>query len=619
MAEQMETPGSNADTSVNGGKAGASKDKSCPFCHQAFTSSSLGRHLDLYIKEKNPKPADGIHDVDEIRKLRGGITRRQPRNSTSKRDDSTPAGTPGIQERRSSLSNPEASGKISPSLGRENGAADAYGQIGKQGYQVNQACWEATGVINNIPLPRNGGSAQGWDGEDRDVTNRQEGRSRSVSKHILAKTTFEQKQKMIEALDNAKAAELALRELLGSFRAAKYVYPFLANSKIKSCRQRIDGTSIFDYDPLSLDFPALTLRCLPPPPTLYQSTPLPNAISWSILPPNDQQHQALRSHFSSEFSKWRVTCAIATTAQPDDLSYPPPPTLFPQLGDDIEIAQRAEADAADLEAKISDHLEQMFTHWASLSTQKRTEIWTMELARSVGRKSEEIQRLKKEKEFSQQEKAHLKLQVDELSRLQHPREFALVPPSTIPIDDKLVAEAGEMGLRSLGIGWSLLDRNEHIDKSIKRAIGRWKGIVKEARGSGHNLSGMAAQRSLSGELSIPLQKPSQNRAPILPQKHAHQLSSTQSDPRSNSNANVMTIAPMTNGTDHLESDQDADADADMEEDDSFVDMGPGRTGPEVQMAHGAGFRLSDGLNGQRTAMDGLENTTCVAGYVRIGA
>jgi hypothetical protein len=33
---------------------------------------------------------------------------------------------------------------------------------------------------------------------------------------MLAKTTFEQKQKLIDALDNAKAAELALRELLGS-------------------------------------------------------------------------------------------------------------------------------------------------------------------------------------------------------------------------------------------------------------------------------------------------------------------------------------------------------------------------------------------------------------------
>ncbi|KAF1911931.1 hypothetical protein BDU57DRAFT_542548 [Ampelomyces quisqualis] len=61
----------------------AAKDKTCPFCGQAFTSSSLGRHLDLYIRPKNPKPADGIHVVDEIRRLRGGITRRQAKSGVS--------------------------------------------------------------------------------------------------------------------------------------------------------------------------------------------------------------------------------------------------------------------------------------------------------------------------------------------------------------------------------------------------------------------------------------------------------------------------------------------------------------------------------------------------------
>ena len=75
------------ESSLLGAQAGAktTKDRSCPFCRQAFTSSSLGRHLDLYIKPKNPKPPDGVHDVIEIRKIRGGITRRQPRsNMTAK-------------------------------------------------------------------------------------------------------------------------------------------------------------------------------------------------------------------------------------------------------------------------------------------------------------------------------------------------------------------------------------------------------------------------------------------------------------------------------------------------------------------------------------------------------
>lgn len=222
MAEQIGTPGSNADLSVNGGKTGALKDKACPFCHQQFTSSSLGRHLDLYIKEKNPKPADGIHDVDKIRKLRGGITRRQPRNSTSRREDSTPAGTPGAAERRSPRPESERQGNRSPSLRRDDtGSSDVMNFKARPGYYINKPSWESTGVINNIPPLRNGDS-RSWDGEDRDVGRRIEGRNRPVSKQMLAKTTFEQKQKMIDALDNARAAELALRELMGSFRAAKY-------------------------------------------------------------------------------------------------------------------------------------------------------------------------------------------------------------------------------------------------------------------------------------------------------------------------------------------------------------------------------------------------------------
>ena len=268
---------------------------------------------------------------------------------------------------------------------------------------------------------------------------------------------------------------------------------------------------------------------------------------------------------------------------------------------------------------MSDHLHQMFAHWTSLPVQKRAEIWTLELARSVGRKFDEAQRLKKEKELSQQETAHLKLQVDELSRLQHPREFRLVPPSTIPMDSRFMAEAGAIAIKAKQIGWSILDRNEQLDKSIERAIGRWKGVVKEARGAGPNSAGMATQRSLSGELSTPLQPLSQSRTPILPQ-HAQHHSPMKANKPSNSNSNGMNNTAMTNGADDPGSDQDADADADMEEDESFVEMDVRQRAPEAQIPQGAGFRLSNGVNEQRnTVMDGLENTSCVSGYVRIGA
>lgn len=233
MTEQMGTPNSSADLSVNGSKNSAPKDKNCPFCNQAFTSSSLGRHLDLYIKDRNPKAADGIHIVDEIRKIRGGITRRQPRNSTSKTEDSTPTGTPGGSERRSPHMDSDMTGSDTPSLRRGDAAAmnimcmsrGVPGHIQntrRPNFVVNGGTWESTGVMNHIPQTRNGEPSRSWDGdESRDGSRRLDGRNKSVSKQTFAKITFEQKQKTMEALDNAEAAKLALREVLGGFRAAK--------------------------------------------------------------------------------------------------------------------------------------------------------------------------------------------------------------------------------------------------------------------------------------------------------------------------------------------------------------------------------------------------------------
>jgi hypothetical protein len=229
----MNSPGSNAGSSTNAPKTSAVKDKACPFCRQPFTSSSLGRHLDLYIKEKNPKPADGIHNVEEIRKMRGGITRRQPRNSTSKREDSTPAGTPKVNGDGSGKTSPlsEATAKggaaqalRSPNIQRLPIDASEDSTKGSHRTLFNTPTWHSTGVINDIPpVIRNGDSGK-WDVDSE--SRKLEGR-RTVSRQMLAKATFDQKQKMSEALDTARAAELALREVLGSIRAAKYAHSSL--------------------------------------------------------------------------------------------------------------------------------------------------------------------------------------------------------------------------------------------------------------------------------------------------------------------------------------------------------------------------------------------------------
>lgn len=193
-------------------KLSAPKDKKCPYCKQAFTSSSLGRHLDLYIKEKNPKPPDGLHDVEAIRKLRGGITRRQARGSLGARKDSTPAGTPRPVPKR------EASNQEIEPMGAapmpKDGTYAADSSFSRFPFVPR---WEATGVINDIP------SKGSWDGDAESDPAKRPPMQRTVSKQAVQKAQFDMKQKLSDAMDTARAAELALRELLGSWRAAKYV------------------------------------------------------------------------------------------------------------------------------------------------------------------------------------------------------------------------------------------------------------------------------------------------------------------------------------------------------------------------------------------------------------
>lgn len=186
------TPGSNADTTKT------PKDKNCPFCHAPFTSSSLGRHLDLYIKEKNAKPPDNIHDVDEIRRLRGNVTRRQARTSSAKREGSTPS---------SAKDTPIPDETSPPSTLHYINAGPPDG--GPVRISLNRPSWQATGVINDLPpVVRESPSYP---------------KPRNMIRRALTKGEILRKQDALEERERGRAAELALREVLESVKSAKSV------------------------------------------------------------------------------------------------------------------------------------------------------------------------------------------------------------------------------------------------------------------------------------------------------------------------------------------------------------------------------------------------------------
>ncbi|KAI0204498.1 hypothetical protein F4808DRAFT_474993 [Astrocystis sublimbata] len=466
------------DDSAAAAKTSATKDRQCPYCGQAFTSSSLGRHLDLYIKAKNPKPPDGVHDVDAIRKMREGITRRQARGSHARRDVSYP-GTPGTPGTPSySKTSPGADSVLRPPAIPKEGQFVVDRQSLPYPFQPT---WEATGVINDIPVTTsdhgNGGSSSWASWRARASPARDTpARSQRAPSRVAQKTQLDTKQRMAEAVDTARAAELALRELLSSIRAAK---------------QHVDMNSLpFDFDPLSLDFPALTLQCLQPPPTLFSSTPHPTSTSWSIQPPSKKQYDALHMYFRDEFQKWRVHCATAVTATAMDLTYPPSETSFPR--DLRESVKKAEKAAALLERQVQEHLQSTYHVWEQLSLPRRAELWGLELARSVGRRQKQLDKFKETEFTIKQENANLKTQIEHLNSLQQPREYRIVPPATLPIEETFMNYLLGIGASGVhGVAVTLEERHVDLNTMVSRAIDRWKSVIVSTRSAG-----MGSQKSL---------------------------------------------------------------------------------------------------------------------------
>lgn len=168
------------------------KDRKCDYCHQSFTSSSLGRHLDQFIYKKKP---DGIHDVEAIRRVRSSITRRQARTTTGKRDGSPD----GSQKRGQSES--YGAGDSSSSKARDPPVRMMF----------NTPTWHATGVINDIPNPSRT--------LDAPRIPPSQPRAGSGSWQL---PDYASRGATANNPDTMKALELALREVLDNIKAARY-------------------------------------------------------------------------------------------------------------------------------------------------------------------------------------------------------------------------------------------------------------------------------------------------------------------------------------------------------------------------------------------------------------
>lgn len=429
-------PGTSASTpnSTSAGATGvkAAKDRKCPFCAQAFTSSSLGRHLDLYIKPKNPKPPDGVHDVVEIRKLRGGITRRQPRSSMKGSNNDTQesvqshsnSATPSAAARRPTRTD---HGRVVAEADESPAASprSPHGSHGpRTGTVFNSANWQATGVINNLPPREPSRNAM----RPENATSTGQAQRVHDMRHDAGGNRFQRPDfesegmwKLQEAAEMGRAAEMALREVLGSLEAAQ---------------KTLTPQHLYeDFDFFALNFPGLTLAILPPPSTLFSPTPFPSADSWTLDPPTQRQFDTMARLLNE-----RVALRRKTENVPD--------TLFFQH---------------------HAHLAGALEHWQGLSDQDRASAWNLEILRSVSRGQEQQRQLRSRLEQSEQRVRHLETEYDRLSRCQLPREYLMHPPNTTAIPTNIMREVRPSSFRSevAAMGYD-----------AEAILGKWRSTIR---------------------------------------------------------------------------------------------------------------------------------------------
>ena len=193
----------NQDASEDTPKTLAPKDRSCQYCHQPFTSSSLGRHLDQFLFKKKP---DGIHDVDEIRQQRGGITRRSAKRASLAKQE---------MEGSHSMHGNNASPAGYPSRGADaltnvNATPDSATR-----HHVNALPWQTMGMTNGQSASSIASPATGL-GEGKVGKRKYSSIETTAAKDILSLRGEPGSDK-----ETTRALELALREVLDTVRAAR--------------------------------------------------------------------------------------------------------------------------------------------------------------------------------------------------------------------------------------------------------------------------------------------------------------------------------------------------------------------------------------------------------------
>lgn len=462
---------------VDEAKLQSSKDKECQYCHQKFTSSSLGRHLDQFISKKKP---DGIHNVDEIRKLRAGITRRTARGSRKPGAHSEHDEPSSQSHEPSPVSQQPVS--VTPFVETLN-----RGIPGQNDLRFNRMNWQATGVITDPPTVKSGNLTTTSPSAAHALppNNNIAGTKRSFS-------TYATDLNPTSSGETTRALELSLREVLDAVRSAtKKASPL---------------PTPYSFDFTAQTFPSLCLLLLPAPSTLFKPSPFAVPNSVSISAPSLEQHQALHERIPREIDKWRWDTLSHSQRNP--------------VPGGLTIAEQAEFLTHSAQSWTNDslaHLDMAYRNYTNQTLESRQELWNIELLRAYKGEKDKLKEANERIERITQEVNQLQQQVDYLSRCQWPREMALWPPERSGIDESLRKELRAINLLSnqdlshnaesnLPEEAATSDPSRGDRWDFDKLVNKWKRHVREdrARRAGvqsqsQNPAGNSAMASVMGD------------------------------------------------------------------------------------------------------------------------
>ena len=239
-----------------------------------------------------------------------------------------------------------------------------------------------------------------------------------------------------------------------------------ANKALHSAQ--INPPSPFEFDLLSLTFPAMCLQCLSAPPTLFSSHSIPTTRSWSVEPPGLTQFESLQRWLETKLQAWRQrTRTIALEKQ------------HQMNGLNGHLAHNQLSTEVSEETCYTNHLHDAFQAWKALPDKQKQETWRTETLRAYAREQEKRCASDSRLHRLEQETQHLRAQLALLSKCQQPQDFLLFPPTTLPLPPALATAA------------SSYPDFDPADWDYDRLVTKWRSRLQSSRS-------MAGQSALPG-------------------------------------------------------------------------------------------------------------------------